>query len=63
MNEKLKELEGKKVKITCVFGNSEPIFYSGIVKEVGESFITLFDKFGNDVIISTDSIKKIEKVV
>lgn len=62
MKERLKELEGRKVRITCVFGNSEPIFYSGIIKEVGEDFIVLLDKFKNDVLISTDSIKKIEKV-
>jgi ribosome maturation factor RimP len=62
MNDKeLKNFVGKKVKITCVFG-SEPIFYHGILKSVNETSITILDKFSKDVIISLDTVKKVEEI-
>jgi ribosome maturation factor RimP len=61
--EELTQFLGKKVKITSVFGNnSEPIFYSGILKQVGEESVTIIDKFNMVVAISLDSIKKMEEI-
>jgi ferredoxin-fold anticodon binding domain-containing protein len=58
----LKNFVGKKVKITCIFGNVEPIFYSGVMKKVNDDSITLLDKFSKNVIISLDVIKKVEEI-
>jgi ferredoxin-fold anticodon binding domain-containing protein len=62
MKERLIKLIGKKIALTCVFGNSEPIFYTGVVKEVKEDFLVILDKFGKNVAISFDSIKKLEEL-
>jgi ribosome maturation factor RimP len=62
MIDELKSFVGKKVKITCVFGSVEPIFYSGVIKKVNDNSVTLLDKFSKNVIISLDAIKKVEEI-
>jgi ribosome maturation factor RimP len=60
-SEELKSFIGKKVKVTCIFGR-ELIFYHGILKSANDSSINLIDKYSKDVLISLDSIKKVEEI-
>ena len=62
MKEVLEKLINKKVRFTCVFGNSEPIFYNGIIVDINDSSVSIIDKFNNLVVLSLDSIKKVEVI-
>ncbi|MEM5866299.1 MAG: hypothetical protein QXG39_00065 [Candidatus Aenigmatarchaeota archaeon] len=52
--------ENKRVRLTCIFGKSEPIFYTCRIKRVGEDFIVIEDKYGNEVVLDLDTIAKVE---
>jgi len=58
----LKKFKNKRIKITCIFGNSPPIFYTGILKNITDSTIEILDIKNNSVVISLDTVKKIEEV-
>jgi hypothetical protein len=59
--ELLKKFIGKKVLLTCVFGNSGPIFYTATIKTIHEDSVLVVDKFGKELVIDLDSIKKVEE--
>jgi len=59
VNEALKKLIGKRVKVVCLYPNSQLIFYTGIVKEVRKDTLVLLDKFNNIVLIDIDIIKEV----
>jgi hypothetical protein len=59
--ELLKKFIGKKVLLTCVFGTSPPIFYNAIIKNVLNDSVLIVDKFGKELVIDLDSIKKVEE--
>lgn len=56
----MKNLVGKSVNLTCVFGN-EVIYYDCKVLEVDEEnrFLKIEDRFGKIIYINFDSIKQI----
>ena len=60
--EDIKIFKDLVVRLTCHFGNSQPIFYTGRILKIGTKCLLLEDKFGRKVMISYDSIKKIEEV-
>jgi hypothetical protein len=49
-------LIGKKVKIILI----GKYYYTGIVKDEGDMFYTILDKFGHTVMISKDQIEVLE---
>lgn len=54
---------GKRIRLTCVFGNNEEvIFYTGIINSIIGKSIDFTDKFNNSVFIEADSIKKVDEV-
>ncbi len=57
--EEFEGMEGRRISIICIFGN-EPIFYSGTIRKVNESSLLILDKFQKEVLISLDSIKKVD---
>lgn len=61
MKEELSKLINKKVRLTCIFGK-EPIFYTGVIISVNDNNVMILDKFQKRVIISLDSIKKVEEI-
>ena len=62
MNEALKKLIGKKVKVVCLYPNSQLIFYTGIIQEVKDNTLVLLDKFNNIVLINIDVIKEVSTI-
>jgi ribosome maturation factor RimP len=59
VNEELKQLVGKRVKVVCLYPNSQLIFYTGIIQEVRDNTLVLLDKFNNIVLINIDVIKEV----
>ena len=60
---KKEDLEGlteKRIQLTCIFGNSEPIFYTGFIKFLREDTLEFEDKFFKRIIISLENIRKVE---
>jgi len=62
VNEVLKKLIGKKVKVVCLYPNSQLIFYTGIIQEVKDNTLVLLDKFNNIVLINIDVIKEVSTI-
>jgi ribosome maturation factor RimP len=62
MEEELKKLIGKKVKVVCLYPDSQIIFYTGIIQEVRDNTLVLIDKFNNTVLINLDIIKEVSTV-
>jgi len=63
VREVLERLKGRKVRITCVFGNDSPtIFYNGRIVRVFDNSVLIVDKFGKEVILSFDSIKELKEL-
>jgi hypothetical protein len=62
MEEELKKLIGKKVKVVCLYPDSQVIFYTGKISNVFDNTLVLIDKFNNTVLIDLDIIKEVSTV-
>ena len=59
----LREFVGKKVKLTILFEGSNPMFYSGYIKNVDDDGTVVFlDKLNKLVVVNSEYVKKIEEV-
>jgi hypothetical protein len=62
MEEELKKLIGKRVKVVCLYPDSQVIFYTGKISNVFDNTLVLIDKFNNTVLIDLDIIKEVSTV-
>ncbi len=59
----LESLKGKRVRISCIFGNSsQQITYVGIIKELTDSAMVFDDRFDGNIVLDLSVVKEAKEV-